>query len=171
MLAIISSTQNILTSSPWLLAQKQLSITRLIRFNQFDQINYYYYFQLCISFHSWHKWFLEFSCYNVWCRMVLSLFNLHQFNQFFVVNSYWKHAGSLGWVVSVVCPPGVFLWMFEIPLGNFMSSRDKNFPVGNFCSRVASQIIYIAKKNNRPIFSLDKSTQEIQRKKQRWWSE
>ena len=49
--------------------------------------------------------------------------------------------------------------MFEIPLGNFVSSRDKNFPVGNFCSRVASQIIYIAKKNNRPIFSLDKSTQ------------
>lgn len=54
--------------------------------------------------------------------------------------------------------------MFEIPLGYFMSSRDKNFPVGNFCSRVASQIIYIAKKNNRPIYSLDKSTKRFKGK-------
>lgn len=50
--------------------------------------------------------------------------------------------------------------MFEIALGNFVSSRGKNFKVGNFFSRVASQINYITKKNNGPLFNLEKSTQE-----------
>lgn len=103
-----------------------------------------------------------------WFSAYLICINLINFSSLIHIESM---LAPLGWVVSVVCPPGVFLRMFEIPLDNFVSSRDKNFPVGNFCSRVASQIIYIAKKNNRPIFSLDKSTQEIQRKKQRWQSE
>ena len=42
----------------------------------------------------------------------------------------------------------------------FVSSRGKNFKVGNFFSRVASQISYITKKNNGPLFYLEKSTQE-----------
>ena len=42
----------------------------------------------------------------------------------------------------------------------FVSSRGKNFKVGNFFSRVASQINYITKKNNGPLFYLEKSTQE-----------
>ena len=50
--------------------------------------------------------------------------------------------------------------MFEIALGNFVSSQGKNFKVGNFFSRVASQINYITKKNNGPLFNLEKSTQE-----------
>lgn len=41
-----------------------------------------------------------------------------------------------------------------------MSSRGKNFKVGNFFARVASQINYITKKNNGPLFHLEKSTQE-----------
>ena len=41
-----------------------------------------------------------------------------------------------------------------------MSSRGKNFKVGNFFSRVASQINYITEKNNGPLFYLEKSTQE-----------
>ena len=41
-----------------------------------------------------------------------------------------------------------------------MSSRGKNFKVGNFFSRVASQISYITKKNNGPLFYLEKSAQE-----------
>ena len=41
-----------------------------------------------------------------------------------------------------------------------MSSRGKNFKVGNFFSRLASQINYITKKNNGPLFYLEKSTQE-----------
>ena len=93
-----------------------------------------------------------------WFSAYLICINLINFSSLIHIESM---LAPLGWVVSVVCPPGVFLRMFEIPLDNFVSSRDKNFPVGNFCSRVASQIIYTAKKNNRPIFSLDKSTQEI----------
>ena len=67
---------------------------------------------------------------------------------------------QFGWVVSLVCPSWVPLRMFEIALGNFVSSRGKNFKVGNFFSRVASQINYITKKNNGPLFNLEKSTQE-----------